>query len=212
MAMLFSNLNLGGMMSEIELPTDWEELGNLIESGEMTTEQVDGLVEQHGHCVHDCDEVCMEIWEAFDSQPLILLLEHNMDRLTIEQCEGVYQRLEDHILPEDQGTRANVWSAKLRLAVDRGLIANAKEDLGEWLDSEFLEGTFTEQEIQDSVRDYALKLAGFENCEKVDLEAFIAAYHNPGFWRSGGLNCEGEVESCDSCQEILQGAMAKLKK
>jgi hypothetical protein len=198
-------------MSEVALPNDSEELGNLIESGEMGEDQVDALIEQHSHCVHDCEDICMEIWEAFDSQPLILLLEHNTDRLTIEQSELVYEKLEDHILPEDQGTRANVWSSRIRLAVDRGLIAKAKTDLGEWLDIEFLEGSFSEQEMQDSVRDYVLKLADFEKCQKVDLEDFIAAYHNPGFWRSGGLNCEDEVETCDSCQEILNQAIAKLK-
>jgi hypothetical protein len=197
-------------MSAAELPTDSEELGNLIESGLMTKDLIDALIEQHGHCVRECEAVCSAICEAFTYPPLILLLEHNTDRLTIEQSELVYEKLEKHISPMDQGALANVWDARIRLAVGRGLVEKAKTGLIVWLDNEFLDGTFSEQEIQDSVFQFALRLADFEHCQRADLEAFIAAYHNPGEWRQGGLNCEDEVETCDPCQELLRLAIAKL--
>ena len=197
-------------MSAAELPNDSQELGNLIKSGQMTKDQVDDLIEQHGHYVHECKDVCDAILEAFANPPLILLLEHNTDRLTIEQSELVYEKLEKHISPMDQGSLANVWDARIRLSVDRGLLEKAKTSLIQWLDNEFLDGTFSEQEIQESVFQLALKLADFEDCQRADLEAFIAAYHNPGEWRQGGLNCEDEVENCDPCQEVLRLAIAKL--
>jgi len=193
------------------LPTDSEELGELVVSGEMTSQQIDLFIEEHGHYFAECDEICREIIDSFDDYPLSLLLEHNVDKMSIDQCLLVREKLEDHIVPEDQGTRSNVASEKISLSIKRGLLAFVANDLENWLDEEFLEPTYTDEEIKEFVQLYILDLVAFPECNEATLEGFVAAYHYPGNWRPGGLNCDGEVEACDSCQELLSEAVAKLK-
>jgi hypothetical protein len=194
------------------LPTGWEELGDLIASGDMTTEQCGLLIEQHGHSVHDCQDVCIQIWEAWEVRPLNLLLSHNLKKLTSEQASEVYDKLEVHMQPEDRGTRANMWSDRIALAVDAGLITKARFDLAEWLDCEYLEGTFSAEELRDTVKSYALELATFSDCELEDIEGFMENYHNPGDWSDGGYECEGAFEACEFCQEVVAEAKPLLKK
>lgn len=194
------------------LPTGWEELGDLIVSGEMTTEQCGLLIEQHGHSVHECEEVCMQIWEAWQSRPLNLLLEYDYQKLSNEQCIEIYDKLEEHMQPEDQGTRANMWSDRISLAVARGLIAKARYDLADWLDSEFIEGSFSGEELQERVKEYALKLATFPDCDLEDIEGFMKKYHEPGDWNDGGAECDGEFDVCEFCQSVIAEAKALLIK
>lgn len=200
-------------MTDSVLPTDSEELGELVVSGEMASQQIDEFIEKHGHYAAECDEVCGEIYDSFDDYPLSLLLEHNVEKMTVQQCLLVHENLSEHISPEDQGTRANVASEKLELSVGRGLLAYVCEDLEEWMDEESLDRdrTFSGEEIQQRVKGYIFKLATFPECNEETLEKFVAAYHYPGNWESGGLNCDGEVEACDSCQDMLREAVAKLK-
>jgi hypothetical protein len=193
------------------LPADSEELGELIASGDMTIQQIDELIWEHGHPLAGCDEICQEIIDSFDEYPLVLLLEHNLNKMTIEQCLQVREKLEGHVEPDDQGTRANVASEKIALSVGRGLFAHVASDLKDWLDEEFLESTFSDEEIQERVTRYMLALAAFPDCSKDALAKFVAAYHYPGNWRSGGAECDDEVESCQSCQNMLAEAVAKLK-
>ncbi len=198
-------------MSESVLPADSEELGDLVSSGEMTTQQINEFIEKHAHYVSECDDICGEIIDLFDEYPLQLLLEHNVKIMTNEQCALVHEQLEDHIVPQDQGTRANVASAKLRLSVGRGLFSFVAEDLEQWLDEEYIDKTFSDEEILQSVRDYIIELTSFDICDEDTLESFISAYHNPGNWRDGGPNCDGDFEACDDCQEMLSEAVSKLK-
>jgi hypothetical protein len=193
------------------LPKDSEELGDLLVSGDMSSQQVDEFIEQHGHYVGDCDEICQEIIDSFDDYPLVLLLEHNALSLTTEQSLLVHEKLDSHVVPEDQGTRANIASEKIGLSVGRGLFAYVASDLKDWLDEEFLESTYSEEEIQERVRRYLLDLAAFPECKIEILKDLVAAYHEPGNWRSGGSECDGEVETCESCQEMLSEASSKLK-
>ena len=198
-------------MNDSVLPVDSEELGELVVSGEMTSQQIDELIEEHGHYVAECDEICQEIIDAFDDYPLVLLLEHNVKKMTVEQCLLVHEKLEDHVVPEDQGTRANIAWEKIGLSVGRGLFDYVATDLKYWLDEESLDPTFGDEEIQERVRDYMHELAAFTECSENTLEKFVAAFHYPGNWRSGGPNCDGEVEACGSCQELLREAVARLK-
>lgn len=198
-------------MSESVLPVDSEELGDLVSSGEMTSQQIDEFLEKHAHYVWECGGICREIIDLFDEYPLQLLLEHNVKKMTNEQCELVHEQIGTHISPEDQGTRANVAGAKLKLSVGRGLFSFVAEDLEQWLDEEHLDKTFSDEEILESVRDYILELTSFDSCNEDTLESFISSYHNPGNWRDGGPNCDGDFEACDDCQEMLSEALAKLK-
>lgn len=200
-------------MTDGLLPTDSEELGELVVSGEMTGQQIDLFIEEHGHYFAECDEICREIIDTFDDYPLSLLLAHNVENMTFQQCLLVHEKLSEHITPEDQGARANVASEKLELSVGRGLLAFVSEDLKEWMDEESLDRdrTFSGEEIQERFKGYLLELTAFPGCNEETLEKFVAAYHYPGYWESGGLNCDGEVEACDSCQELLSEAVAKLK-
>jgi hypothetical protein len=199
-------------LSAIELPSDAEALGNLIESGDMTVEQIDLLIEKHSHYVYECEDACPEIIDSFDEYPLRLLLEHNTGKMTLKQCELVHEMLYDHILPQDQGTSANVAKLKLELAVGRGLLGYVAGDLAEWLDEESIDKTFSDEEILEGVQGYLLQLTAFDDCNESRLESFLTAYHEPGNWREGGLNCEGEFESCESCQQMLRLAVSKLKR
>lgn len=198
-------------MSESVLPVDSEELGDLVSSGEMTSQQIDEFIEKHAHYFSECDDICGEIIDLFDEYPLRLLLEHNVRIMTNEQCALVHEQLEDHIVPQDQGTRANVASAKLRLSVGRGLLGFVAEDLEQWLDEEHIDRTFSDEEILESVKGYLLELTAFDSCDEDTLQSFVSAYHNPGNWRDGGPDCDGEFEACDFCQDLLQEAVAKLK-
>jgi hypothetical protein len=197
-------------MVESVLPTDIEELGELVCSGEMTEKQIDEYIESHGHWAHDC-ETCGQILENFEDWPLVLLLEHNVSRMTQDQCELVHEKLDGHFDVSDQGTRANLAAARLRLAVGKGLLGFVREDLSTWLDEEFLDKTFSSEEILESVQDYLNELVNFEACDEGLLESFVSTYHNPGDWREGGVGCEGDFEACDSCQDMLNDAVAKLK-
>lgn len=197
-------------MVESVLPADSEELGELVCSGEMTEKQIDMFIEAHGHWAHDCD-TCCAIVENFEEWPLRLLLEHNVSTMTTGQCEIVHEKLDGHFDVSDQGTRANLAADRLRLSVGKGLLGFVREDLSTWLDEEFLDKTFSSEEILESVQDYLNQLVNFEACDEGLLESFVSAYHNPGDWREGGLGCEGEFEACASCQEMLKEAVAKLK-
>lgn len=197
-------------MVEFVLPADSEELGELVCSGEMSETQIDLFIDSHGHWVHDCD-TCCAILESFEEWPLELLLEHNVSRMTSAQCELVHEKLDGHFELSDQGTRANLAAEKLRLSVGKGLLGFVCEDLSNWLDEEFLDKTFSSEEILESVQSYISELVQFENCDESTLEGFVSTYHNPGFWREGGLGCEGEFEACASCQEMFKEAVAKLK-
>lgn len=197
-------------MTESVLPTDIEELGELVSSGEMTESQIDEFIAAHGHWAPDC-ETCCEILESFEEWPLELLLEHNVERMTQGQCELVHEKLEDHFEQSDQGTRARVAFTKIDLAVDRGLLGYVTDDLERWLDEEHLDKTFADEEILEMVRYRSLQLTKYEGCDESLLESFVSTYHKPGFWRPGGLNCEGEFEACASCQEMFKEAVAKLK-
>jgi len=198
-------------VSESVLPSNSEELGDLVASSEMSSQQIDEFIDKHSHYVWECQGICGEIIDLFDEYPLQLLLEHNVKKMTNEQCELVHEQIGTHISPEDQGTRANVAGAKLKLSVGRGLFSFVAEDLEQWLDEEHLDKTFSDEEILESVRDYILELTSFDSCNEDTLESFISAYHNPGNWRDGGPNCDGDFEACDDCQEMLSEAVSKLK-
>ncbi len=198
-------------VSDDVLPSDGEELGDLLVSGEMTSQQIDEFIDTHGHYVAGCDGICQEIIEAFDEYPLVLLLANNLQHLTTEQCLLVREKLEDHVAPEDQGTRANIASEKIELSVSRGLLAYVASDLKHWLDEEFLDPTFSDDEILVSVRRHLQTLAEFAECNEDALENFVSSYHYPGNWRSGGQNCDGELAQCETCQELLRQVTAKPK-
>ena len=198
-------------MSESVLPLGIEELGELVISGDMTSHQIDEFLENHSHYVFECDEICNEIFDSFDDYPLRLLIEHNFKKMTPEQCRRVHEELEDHISPQDQGTRANIASARLKLSVGRGLLGLVAEDLARWLDEESIAKDFSDEEIMEDVRKYLFELTSFDECNEETLEEFVTAYHEPGDWREGGLNCDGDFETCDFCQNMLQEAVAKVK-
>lgn len=211
-------------MSDL-IPSDWQELGKLIVSGEMSTKQIDKVIELHSHPVSDCQEICMKIWEDFDQNTLDLMVEHNLETLTYAQSAEIYENLEDHYCSSlSFGDQANMWRDRMYLAVDKGLISKAVFDLGNWLEYEFSEGTFSDEEIREEVHSMAMRLAVAPKSREIDLINFMEHFHNPydfsvkigepsdAVWNTGSAECEGSFDTCNGCQEILIEAKSLLTK
>lgn len=186
-----------------------DELGLLIATGNVSAEQINLLIETHGHAASTCVEICCQIWDRHEVRPLELLIENNLTRMTLDQCLAVHDLIEEHFMPEDQSSRAKVCRLKLKVSTERGLFSQAASDLRDWLDEEFLDGTFAPEELYDQVVFYSRALAEHETCSLADLVAFVSEYHHPGSWRQGCDDHKG-FESCARCQAVLKDAPLRI--
>jgi hypothetical protein len=209
----FSNLNLGGMMSEMDLPTDWEELGNLIASGEMSEDLITRVIEEHGHTAFDCKEVCVNVWENFDLRPLDLLIQNYAEDFTTTQRKKLYETYEQHILPEERAARSWMLREKINIAVggssDQALLQKAAEDfywfIYEYEDSEL-------ENLAEEEKEFAFKFASHHECNVDILNTLVKNIHEGvSMPRDNGLCSDGTFEACDFCQDLLQEAVGKLK-
>jgi len=195
-------------MTEETLPSDWEELGELIASGEMTEAQVSQVLEEHGHSRFTC-EGCKTIREMHDETPMELVFSAYGDSLTLEQRRVFYENFAGHIHPEDgwawQYVKGTLMEVACGGSADRDLLLRAASDYDSFV--EHFRAEPGDDSLETRTRDFAAMFAENKECDEKVIRDLVEKYHlsNP----SG--DCSGLFDACDTCISIIEDTAIKLR-
>jgi hypothetical protein len=196
-------------MTEEALPSDWEQLGELITSGEMTEAQVSQVIDEH--VIHRRDDCvgCETIVEIFNSTPIELVIDKYADSLTLEQRRLLYQNFEEHLVIEDGWTAQYARRVKLEVAsgksADRALLSTAAWDYEDFV--EYFRSEPGDDSLREQTRKFAERFAEHLECDEDIIRELVERYHSYGYHG----DCIGEFEACDNCLDIIEDVVAKLK-
>lgn len=182
------------------LPTEAEQLSDLICSGEMSEAQIDELIELHGH-FWEC-ETCDSVRELTDfDTPMHLLIKNNSEVISLAHRNALYD-----IFEEDCYFRGDFWyemwvrkNVLTDLATgptsDRPLLLRVAE--GHEILAQIFRAEEGDDDFETVTAKIAVKLAGHKDCDKEVIYTLVEKFHSFGGW------CSDEFESCDTCIGIM---------
>jgi hypothetical protein len=205
---------LGHEYSYAEPRSEYEELSDLISSGNMTESQITNVINEHIIHEEGC-EVCDEI-EFGDFNLIERIVETYSDSISNSGLTKIFDTYVESYLPAQDAwgemyTRG--WLMKVATCTnsDLSLLRAAAGDYEFYIDSyRWEEG---DQSLAERTKEYAFMFAAHEDCTPEVLESLVGQFHSGGnFGRIDEETCMGkEFEACDFCQDLLQEAVAKLK-
>ena len=194
-------------MSEVELPTDWEELGELIESGEMAEGQISASIASHGHLFTSCSEVCYPMWYELGSTPLELILENYDQTLTLGQRNALHETFSTHMHTDDYLN--SEWRGLIQIAsgpsADLALLSNAHSHV------EALIVNYRDGNLSEEIRGFLFRFADNVHCTEQLLTQTVRSFHQEVLVENHECS-QGAFENCDFCQNMVEEAVGKLKR
>jgi hypothetical protein len=214
-------------MNTNELPTDLEELKELILSGNLSDEQLNSLIENHCHAYllledDESCELCEYMAEGEDEEGFRLmeeLINSYKDRFTDAQI-GKFAGPEDTVWDEwfaedymgadgwrESRARGAELMIELRTSKNAGYQSAKMAFYSSFL--YLLEQGLFESWNGDTPRDQAKKLlvhmATFPACSAADVKDSVESFH--GHYTSG---CEEDFDACAACQELIGEVSSQL--
>jgi hypothetical protein len=189
-----------------EIPAGWQELGELIASGEMFEDQITELISEHGHAVSDCKEVCLEICEEFDMSPFELLVENYNDVFTLSHRQALNKTFGLHVNNDEMAS----WIPRSLAEIASGPSADLDLLKAAALHVESFIYSYRDENLSEEIKDILFRFARNSNCTEDVLSQTVRSFHDEVLVANPECS-DGEFEACDFCQDLVQEAIAELK-
>lgn len=199
-------------MTNSELPTAYEQLSELISSGEMIESQINGVIDEHIMHEDSC-EVCEEASDFGDENLIEQIVKTYRDSISNSTIKKIFQTYVENFLPaedvwNEQYLRAWLIEVATCPSSDLSLLQAAAGDFDAFVYN--FRSEEGDESLAERTKEFAFMFAAHKDCTPEILEGLAKDLHDKVLGEN--FECSpGPFETCDYCQDLVQEAIAKLK-